>query len=140
MPDGAVYAVSPICTHMGCKVHWNPAEAKLGLPLPRLAFFTYMAPSSMAPPKSRSKRWRRSKQCSPSAVCHVLVLVQSARGVRTHGGGPNSPQRGPTGLRRHHATWRNARRYLLGVGLGRVIGYAVLGGGCYVYGLRAARM
>ena len=31
-PDGAVYAVSSICTHMGCKVHWNPAELSWDCP------------------------------------------------------------------------------------------------------------
>jgi glycine/D-amino acid oxidase-like deaminating enzyme/nitrite reductase/ring-hydroxylating ferredoxin subunit len=25
-PQGELYAVSPVCTHMGCKVHWNSAE------------------------------------------------------------------------------------------------------------------
>jgi Rieske Fe-S protein len=24
--DGAVHAVSPVCTHMGCTVTWNTAE------------------------------------------------------------------------------------------------------------------
>ena len=22
-PDGELFAVSPVCTHLGCKVHWN---------------------------------------------------------------------------------------------------------------------
>jgi len=25
-PQGELFAVSPVCTHMGCKVHWNSAE------------------------------------------------------------------------------------------------------------------
>ena len=25
-PDGELFAVSPICTHLGCKVHWNSVE------------------------------------------------------------------------------------------------------------------
>jgi glycine/D-amino acid oxidase-like deaminating enzyme/nitrite reductase/ring-hydroxylating ferredoxin subunit len=31
-PAGTVHAVSPICTHMGCKVHWNPAELSWDCP------------------------------------------------------------------------------------------------------------
>lgn len=31
-PEGTVYAVSPICTHLGCKVHWNPAELSWDCP------------------------------------------------------------------------------------------------------------
>jgi glycine/D-amino acid oxidase-like deaminating enzyme/nitrite reductase/ring-hydroxylating ferredoxin subunit len=31
-PDGTVHAVSPICTHMGCQVHWNPAELSWDCP------------------------------------------------------------------------------------------------------------
>jgi glycine/D-amino acid oxidase-like deaminating enzyme/nitrite reductase/ring-hydroxylating ferredoxin subunit len=31
-PSGTVHAVSPICTHMGCKVHWNPAELSWDCP------------------------------------------------------------------------------------------------------------
>ena len=25
-PDGELFAVSPVCTHLGCKVHWNSVE------------------------------------------------------------------------------------------------------------------
>jgi glycine/D-amino acid oxidase-like deaminating enzyme/nitrite reductase/ring-hydroxylating ferredoxin subunit len=31
-PDGTVHAVSTICTHMGCQVHWNPAELSWDCP------------------------------------------------------------------------------------------------------------
>jgi glycine/D-amino acid oxidase-like deaminating enzyme/nitrite reductase/ring-hydroxylating ferredoxin subunit len=31
-PDGTVHAVSSTCTHMGCKVHWNPAELSWDCP------------------------------------------------------------------------------------------------------------
>jgi glycine/D-amino acid oxidase-like deaminating enzyme/nitrite reductase/ring-hydroxylating ferredoxin subunit len=31
-PDGAVHAVSPICTHMGCTVAWNTAETTWDCP------------------------------------------------------------------------------------------------------------
>jgi Rieske Fe-S protein len=31
-PSGAVYAVSPICTHMKCKVHWNAVETSWDCP------------------------------------------------------------------------------------------------------------
>ena len=31
-PSGALHAVSAICTHMGCKVSWNPAEASWDCP------------------------------------------------------------------------------------------------------------
>ena len=31
-PDGTVIAVSPVCTHMKCKVHWNGAESSWDCP------------------------------------------------------------------------------------------------------------
>jgi Rieske Fe-S protein len=31
-PEGALHAVSATCTHMGCKVSWNPAEASWDCP------------------------------------------------------------------------------------------------------------
>jgi glycine/D-amino acid oxidase-like deaminating enzyme/nitrite reductase/ring-hydroxylating ferredoxin subunit len=31
-PDGELFAVSPICTHMGCKVHWNSVETSWDCP------------------------------------------------------------------------------------------------------------
>lgn len=31
-PDGELFAVSPVCTHMGCKVHWNSAETSWDCP------------------------------------------------------------------------------------------------------------
>jgi glycine/D-amino acid oxidase-like deaminating enzyme/nitrite reductase/ring-hydroxylating ferredoxin subunit len=31
-PSGALHSVSAICTHMGCKVSWNPAEASWDCP------------------------------------------------------------------------------------------------------------
>jgi glycine/D-amino acid oxidase-like deaminating enzyme/nitrite reductase/ring-hydroxylating ferredoxin subunit len=31
-PDGSYHAVSPVCTHMGCKVNWNPAERSWDCP------------------------------------------------------------------------------------------------------------
>jgi Rieske Fe-S protein len=30
--DGTLHALSPICTHMGCKVHWNAAELSWDCP------------------------------------------------------------------------------------------------------------
>ncbi|MBW3593329.1 MAG: (2Fe-2S)-binding protein, partial [Actinobacteria bacterium] len=30
--DGAVHALSPVCTHMGCHVSWNPAERSWDCP------------------------------------------------------------------------------------------------------------
>ena len=35
--EGALHAVSAVCTHMGCLVGWNADRPDLGLPLPRLA-------------------------------------------------------------------------------------------------------
>jgi glycine/D-amino acid oxidase-like deaminating enzyme/nitrite reductase/ring-hydroxylating ferredoxin subunit len=31
-PDGELFAVSPVCTHMGCKVHWNSVETSWDCP------------------------------------------------------------------------------------------------------------
>ncbi|HKI05584.1 MAG TPA: Rieske 2Fe-2S domain-containing protein, partial [Thermoanaerobaculia bacterium] len=31
-PSGAVHAVSPVCTHAGCLVHWNSAETSWDCP------------------------------------------------------------------------------------------------------------
>lgn len=31
-PDGQVMAVSAVCTHLGCKVHWNSTEASWDCP------------------------------------------------------------------------------------------------------------
>jgi len=31
-PEGAVHAFSPVCTHMGCHVHWNAAETSWDCP------------------------------------------------------------------------------------------------------------
>ena len=31
-PDGEVFAVSPVCTHLGCKVHWNSVETSWDCP------------------------------------------------------------------------------------------------------------
>ena len=31
-PDGELFAVSPICTHLGCKVHWNSVETSWDCP------------------------------------------------------------------------------------------------------------
>jgi glycine/D-amino acid oxidase-like deaminating enzyme/nitrite reductase/ring-hydroxylating ferredoxin subunit len=31
-PDGELFAVSPVCTHMGCKVRWNSAETSWDCP------------------------------------------------------------------------------------------------------------
>lgn len=31
-PEGELFAVSPICTHMGCKVHWNSMETSWDCP------------------------------------------------------------------------------------------------------------
>ncbi len=31
-PDGELFAVSPVCTHLGCKVHWNSAETSWDCP------------------------------------------------------------------------------------------------------------
>jgi Rieske Fe-S protein len=31
-PDGTLQAVSPICTHLGCVVAWNPAETTWDCP------------------------------------------------------------------------------------------------------------
>jgi Rieske Fe-S protein len=31
-PTGAVFAVSPVCTHMKCKVHWNSVETSWDCP------------------------------------------------------------------------------------------------------------
>jgi glycine/D-amino acid oxidase-like deaminating enzyme/nitrite reductase/ring-hydroxylating ferredoxin subunit len=31
-PEGELFAVSPICTHMGCKVHWNAVETSWDCP------------------------------------------------------------------------------------------------------------
>jgi glycine/D-amino acid oxidase-like deaminating enzyme/nitrite reductase/ring-hydroxylating ferredoxin subunit len=31
-PEGELYAVSPVCTHMGCKVHWNSVETSWDCP------------------------------------------------------------------------------------------------------------
>ena len=33
--DGTIYAVKPVCTHMGCAIKWNKDENTLGLHLPR---------------------------------------------------------------------------------------------------------
>lgn len=31
-PDGELFALSPVCTHMGCKVHWNSVETSWDCP------------------------------------------------------------------------------------------------------------
>jgi glycine/D-amino acid oxidase-like deaminating enzyme/nitrite reductase/ring-hydroxylating ferredoxin subunit len=31
-PDGELFAVSPVCTHLGCKVHWNSVETSWDCP------------------------------------------------------------------------------------------------------------
>jgi glycine/D-amino acid oxidase-like deaminating enzyme/nitrite reductase/ring-hydroxylating ferredoxin subunit len=31
-PDGELFAVSPVCTHVGCKVHWNSVETSWDCP------------------------------------------------------------------------------------------------------------
>lgn len=31
-PEGELFAVSPVCTHMGCKVHWNSVETSWDCP------------------------------------------------------------------------------------------------------------
>jgi Rieske Fe-S protein len=31
-PDSELFAVSPVCTHMGCKVHWNSVETSWDCP------------------------------------------------------------------------------------------------------------
>jgi glycine/D-amino acid oxidase-like deaminating enzyme/nitrite reductase/ring-hydroxylating ferredoxin subunit len=31
-PDGELFAVSPVCTHLGCKVHWNNVETSWDCP------------------------------------------------------------------------------------------------------------
>ena len=31
-PDGELFAVSSVCTHMGCKVHWNSVETSWDCP------------------------------------------------------------------------------------------------------------
>jgi glycine/D-amino acid oxidase-like deaminating enzyme/nitrite reductase/ring-hydroxylating ferredoxin subunit len=31
-PDGELFAVSPVCTHLGCKVHWNSVESSWDCP------------------------------------------------------------------------------------------------------------
>ena len=30
--DGALHAVTPVCTHLGCHVHWNNAERSWDCP------------------------------------------------------------------------------------------------------------
>jgi Rieske Fe-S protein len=30
--DGELFAVSPVCTHLGCKVHWNSVETSWDCP------------------------------------------------------------------------------------------------------------
>jgi Rieske Fe-S protein len=31
-PEGELFAVSPVCTHLGCKVHWNSVETSWDCP------------------------------------------------------------------------------------------------------------
>jgi Rieske Fe-S protein len=31
-PDGELFAVSAVCTHLGCKVHWNSVETSWDCP------------------------------------------------------------------------------------------------------------
>jgi len=31
-PDGELFAVSPVCTHMGCKVRWNSVDTSWDCP------------------------------------------------------------------------------------------------------------
>ncbi len=61
--DGEVKALSNICTHMQCDVHWAPAAEQLPLPLPR-----------------RPVRHRRQERGRPAAAAAGAVGAPPAQG------------------------------------------------------------
>ena len=92
--QGKTTLVSAVCTHMGCLVAWNPAEAHVGLPVPRIAVHAV----GQGPGRARGSAARARSgslgggmiciQCAaPSMFCERAVIAArfSISSAKPHG-------------------------------------------------------